>query len=67
MSELREQIPLLTGSITHGEGKSWGGKVAVGPRALTTLSAAGQIVRAIKRWLLEHIPTPLGHDELLAR
>jgi hypothetical protein len=46
LSELREQIPLLTGSITHGEGKSWGGKVAVGPRALTTLSAAGQIVRA---------------------
>lgn len=46
LSELREKIPLLTGSITQGEGKSWGGKVAVGPRVLTTLSAAGQIVRA---------------------
>ena len=45
-SELRDEIPLLEGSIAYGEGKSWGGQVAVGPRVLTTLSAAGQIVRA---------------------
>ena len=45
-SELRDEIPLLEGSITYGEGKSWGGPVPVGPRVLTTLSAAGQIVRA---------------------
>jgi hypothetical protein len=45
-SELREEIPLLEGSITYGEGKSWGGAMPVGPRVLTTLSAAGQIVRA---------------------
>ena len=45
-SELREQIPLLKGSIAYGEGKSWGGQVPVGPRVLTTLSAAGHIVRA---------------------
>ena len=45
-SELRAEIPLLEGSMTYGEGKSWGGQVAVGPRVLTTLSAAGQIVRA---------------------
>jgi hypothetical protein len=45
-SELREQIPLLEGSITYGQGKSWGGQATVGPRVLTTLSAAGQIVRA---------------------
>jgi hypothetical protein len=45
-SELREEIPDLRGSITYGEGKSWGGDVPIGPRVLTVLSAAGQIVRA---------------------
>jgi hypothetical protein len=45
-SELRDELPLLEGSILYGEGKSWGGEVPVGPRVLTTLSAAGAIVRA---------------------
>jgi hypothetical protein len=45
-SELREAIPALAGSISYGAGKSWGGHVPVGPRVLTTLSAAGRIVRA---------------------
>jgi hypothetical protein len=44
-SELRDEIPLLKGSITYGEGK-WGGPFPIGPRVLTTLSAAGHIVRA---------------------
>ncbi|MGH8894303.1 MAG: winged helix DNA-binding domain-containing protein [Actinomycetes bacterium] len=45
-SELRDEIPLLEGSLTYGEGRSWGGQVSVGPRVLTILSAAGLIVRA---------------------
>jgi len=45
-SELRDAIPLLEGSIAYGEGRSWGGRAPVGPRVLTTLSAAGRIVRA---------------------
>jgi hypothetical protein len=45
-TEMREAIPLLAGSITYGVGKSWGGQLTVGPRVLTTLSAAGLIVRA---------------------
>lgn len=45
-SELRDEIPALAGFLTHGEGKSWGGKVAVGPRVLTVSSAEGRIVRA---------------------
>jgi Winged helix DNA-binding domain len=51
-SELRDEIPLLEGSIAYGEGKPWGGRMSVGPRVLTTLSAAGQIVRATNdgRW-----------------
>ena len=44
--ELRAEIPLLEGSIAYGEGKAWGGNMPIGPRVLTTLSAAGQIVRA---------------------
>jgi Winged helix DNA-binding domain len=45
-SELRAELPVLEGSIVYGEGKSWGGPVPIGPRVLTTLSAAGRIVRA---------------------
>jgi Winged helix DNA-binding domain len=45
-SELRDELPLLEGSMSYGEGKSWGGAVPVGPRVLTVLSAAGDIVRA---------------------
>jgi Winged helix DNA-binding domain len=45
-SELRDEIPILEGSIPYGEGKSWGGHLPIGPRVLTTLSAAGRIVRA---------------------
>jgi hypothetical protein len=45
-TELRAEIPLLEGAIVYGEGKSWGGRMAVGPRVLTNLSAAGRIVRA---------------------
>ena len=45
-SELRNEIPLLEGGIEYGIGKSWGGKVAVGPRVLTVLSAQGKVVRA---------------------
>jgi hypothetical protein len=44
-SELRDEIPALVGSMTHGEGKTWGGKVSVGPRVLTVLSAEGRVVR----------------------
>jgi winged helix DNA-binding protein len=70
-SELRDEIPLLHGSITYGEGKSWGGQVPIGPRVLTTLSAAGRIVRgsndgkwttsrprwaSMTSWLGEEIP-----------
>jgi hypothetical protein len=45
-TELRNELPSLEGSIAYGQGKSWGGQVPVGPRVLTTLSAAGRILRA---------------------
>lgn len=45
-SQLRDEVPLLEGAITYGEGRTWGGQVPVGPRVLTCLSAAGLIVRA---------------------
>lgn len=45
-TELREEVPLLQGSLTYGMGKSWGGQMPVAPRVLTVLSAEGLIVRA---------------------
>jgi hypothetical protein len=45
-SELRKEIASLEGAMTYGEGRSWGGRVSVGPRVLTILSAEGRIVRA---------------------
>jgi Winged helix DNA-binding domain len=45
-SELRDEIPLLEGSMVYGEGKSWGGSIPIGPRVLTVLSASGRVVRA---------------------
>jgi hypothetical protein len=44
--QLREELPVLSGRISFGEGRSWGGEYPVGPRVLNVLSAAGQIVRA---------------------
>jgi hypothetical protein len=51
-AELRGEIPLLDGSVAYGEGKTWGGTIAVGPRVLTALSAAGAVVRGTNagRW-----------------
>jgi Winged helix DNA-binding domain len=80
-SELRDELPLLEGSIVYGEGKSWGGRMPVAPRVLTTLCAAGRIVRAsndggwatsrprwasAKSWLGEEI-APLPQAEGVAR
>ncbi len=45
-SQLRAEIPALEGRIEYGMGKKWGGRLPVAPRVLTTLAAAGQIVRA---------------------
>lgn len=45
-AELRDELPPLQGHILYGVGKSWGGRVPVGPRVLTVLSAQGRIVRA---------------------
>ena len=80
-SELRDELPVLEGSIAYGEGKRWGGQFPVGPRVLTTLSAAGHIVRAsnngawfssrprwasMKSWLGEEL-APLPEAEAVAR
>jgi hypothetical protein len=80
-SELRDELPVLEGSIPYGEGKAWGGRAAVGPRVLTALSAAGLVVRAsndgawntsrpcwtsMRSWLGEEI-APLSQAEGLAR
>lgn len=80
-SELRAEIPLLEGSITYGEGKSWGGQMPIAPRVLTTLAAAGQIVRAtndgrwttsrprwtsMRSWLGEELPAVPEADGIAA-
>lgn len=44
--QLREELPVLGGRISFGEGRKWRGEYPVGPRVLTVLAAAGRIVRA---------------------
>lgn len=44
-TELRAAVPLLEGSLVYAPGKSYGGNAPIGPRVLTTLSAAGKILR----------------------
>lgn len=44
-TELRKELPELDGVIRHGEGKAWGGVASMGPRVLSHMSAAGEIVR----------------------
>jgi hypothetical protein len=48
-SELRDVVKLLEGSLVYAPDKPYGGQVPIGPRVLTTLSAAGKIVRASNR------------------
>lgn len=44
-TELRKELPELDGVIRHGEGKVWSGVASMGPRVLSHMSAAGDIVR----------------------
>ena len=48
-TELRAAVDLLQGSTVYAPHKSYGGHAPVGPRVLTCLSAAGEIVRASNR------------------
>ncbi len=47
--ELRAAVPLLEGVTVASPGKAYGGDNPVGPRVLTTLSAAGAILRSTNR------------------
>ncbi|HET6954730.1 MAG TPA: winged helix DNA-binding domain-containing protein [Acidimicrobiales bacterium] len=48
-TELRAEVDLLRGSIVYAPHKAYGGETPVGPRVLTCLSAAGEVVRASNR------------------
>ncbi len=43
-TELRKELPALDGVIPHGEGKAWSGVASMGPRVLSHMSAAGEIM-----------------------
>ena len=43
--QLRERLPALDGYVTIAADKSWGGRSPMGPRVLSMMSAAGEIVR----------------------
>ncbi len=45
-TQLRDAVPLLQFATTYAPDKPYGGQIPVGPRVLTTLSAAGHILRA---------------------
>jgi hypothetical protein len=48
-TELREAVELLQGSTVYAPDKPYGGSAPVGPRVLTCLSSAGEVVRASNR------------------
>lgn len=45
-TELRAALPVLEGSLTQGEGRSWEVTAPIAPRVLTVLAAQGRAVRA---------------------
>lgn len=68
-SELRKELPVLESSLEYGEGRSWGGRMSVGPRVLTVLSAEGLVVRgpndgtwAVSRPRWAALGAWLGHE-----
>jgi Winged helix DNA-binding domain len=45
-TQLRDAVPLIQGSLIYAPDKPYGGSVPLAPRVLTTLSAAGHVLRA---------------------
>ncbi|GAA1481129.1 winged helix DNA-binding domain-containing protein [Gordonia sinesedis] len=48
-TQLRQRLPELSAQVIVAAHKSWGGKVSMGPRVLSMMSAAGEIVRGPNR------------------
>ncbi len=80
---IREEVPALAGRVSRGTpGKKWAGEVPIGPNLLTTLGAAGDLVRGVNAghwrlnkpvwlrtadWLGAGLPTPTTSEEGYAR
>ncbi|NMO00889.1 winged helix DNA-binding domain-containing protein [Gordonia sp. TBRC 11910] len=75
-AQLRQRLPALDGYIHYKPEKSYGGRMAVAPRVLSMMGAAGEIVRgpnegqwyqsrprwaAMSRWLGEPLPVADAH------
>ena len=58
LSELREELPVLAGSIAYGEGKSWGGQMP--PRSTSAHPPCRRRARSCgrPRRRLERLPSP---------
>ncbi|MCX6395569.1 MAG: winged helix DNA-binding domain-containing protein [Propionibacteriales bacterium] len=75
--QLRAELPALDARLSYAEGKAYGTETPIAPRVLTTLAAAGVIVRgeneggwkssrprwtAVEDWL-DPVPGPLAEPE----
>lgn len=80
-TELRAELPELEGFIEYSPDKPWGGTQPLGPRVLTMMGAAGEIVRgpdeskwylsrpqwtSMTDWLGAELPEVSAHDGHLA-
>ena len=65
-SELRDDIPLLEGSIAYGKGKSWGGEMPVGPASVDGAVGGGADRARVERRPVDHVSAPLDLHEVLA-
>ncbi|WP_454295903.1 winged helix DNA-binding domain-containing protein [Salana multivorans] len=45
-TQLREEVPEVSGVIVQAPDKAWGGKIAIAPKMLALLSMAGAVARA---------------------
>ena len=70
-TQLRQRLSSLELTVTVGAGRTWGGRIPMGPRILSMMSAAGEIVRgpnagqwytsrpawvSMREWLGEEVP-----------
>lgn len=65
-AELRAEISELHGSITYGEGKSWGGQMPDRHPCADDAVSRGADRSGVEQRRVDSLPAPMDHDDFLA-